>query len=201
MDLIDNIFHADSREETVVLLPIERMKLFCHELDTERLETAMTCYQLGYTNVGCIYTRGQEAPEDGEDSIAIIVPNSEKDRALAFAMMLAKKCGQDYIMSISEDIACFIHVVPLDGNKPLLSQLEEKNCIESVGEFKPEYLAVYPYGKRGMSSEIVVKSIESSGRDDSYKRFTGMAWENLVYNKSLILRNLREDLFYKDLFR
>ena len=201
MDLIDNIFHIDSQEETVVLLPIERMKLFCHELDTDRLETVMTCYQLGYTNVTCIYTRGQEAPEDGEDSIAIIVPNSEKDRALAFAMMLAKKCGLDYIMSISEGNAYFIHVVSLDGNKLLLSQFENKSCIESVGEFKPEYLAVYPYGKRGMSSDIVIKSIESSGRDDSYKKFTGMAWENSVYKKALILRNLREDLFYRDLFR
>ena len=197
---IDNIFHIDSREETVVLLPIERMKLFCHELDTERLETVMTCYQLGYTNVSCTYTKGQETPEDGEDSIAIIVPNSEKDRALAFAMMLAKKCGLDYIMSISRNNAYFIYVVSLDGNKSLLSQLEEKNCIESIGEFKPEYLAVYPYGKRGISSDIVVKGIESSGRDDSYKRFTGRTWKNLIHNKSLILRNLREDLFYRDLF-
>lgn len=200
MDSINNIFHVDSREETVVLLPIERMKLFCHELNTNRLETAMTCYQLSYTSVSCIYTRGQETPEDGEDSIAIIVPNSEKDRALAFAMMLAKKCGLDYIMSISDVNAYFIHVVPLDGNKPLLSQLESKGYMESVGEFKPEYLVVYPYGKRGISSEIIIKSIESSGRDDSYKKFTGMAWKNLVHDRFLILRNLREDLFYRDLF-
>lgn len=197
---IDNIFHIDSREETVVLFPIERMKMLCHELKTDKLETMMTCYQLGYTSVSCIYTRGQETPEDGEESIAIIVPNREKDRALAFAMMLAKRCEQDYIMSISEGNTYFIHVVSLDGNKPLFSQLEEKNCIESIGEFKPEYLAVYPYGKRGMSSEIIVKSIESSGRDDSYRKFTGMAWENSIYKKALILRNLREDLFYRDLF-
>lgn len=200
MGSIDSIFHVNSRKETVVLLPIERMKMLCHELNMDKLETMMTCYQLGYTSVNCIYARGQEAPEDGEDSIAVIVPNKEKDRALAFALMLAKRCEQDYIMSISEGNTCFIHVVSLDGNKPLLSQLEEKNCIESVGEFKPEYLAVYPYGKRGMSSDIIIKSIESSGRDDSYRKFTGIAWENLVYNKSLILRNLREDLFYKDLF-
>ena len=201
MSSIDSIFHANIQEEIVVLLPIERMKMLCHELNMDKLETMMTCYQLGYTSVTCIYTRGQETPEDGEDSIAIIVPNKEKDRALAFAMMLAKKCGLDYIMSISEGNTYFIHVVPLDGNKPLPSQLESKDYMESVGGFNPEYLAVYPYGKRGMSSEIIVKSIESSGRDDSYKRFTGMAWENLVYNKSLILRNLREDLFYRDLFR